>query len=54
MSNQNSSQTLNFVHNYWKGAVSGMFGIVLSHPIDTIKTHYQNKTKPPCFINNIN
>lgn len=26
---------------YMKGAVSGMFGILLSHPVDTIKTHIQ-------------
>lgn len=26
---------------YIKGAASGMFGILLSHPIDTIKTHIQ-------------
>ena len=28
-------------NNYIKGCISGMFGIILSHPIDSIKTHYQ-------------
>jgi solute carrier family 25 carnitine/acylcarnitine transporter 20/29 len=28
-------------NNYAKGAVSGMFGIILSQPVDSIKTHYQ-------------
>ena len=28
-------------NNYIKGAFSGMFGIILSQPIDAIKTHYQ-------------
>ena len=27
---------------YVKGGLSGMFGIILSHPIDTIKTHIQS------------
>uniref|UniRef100_A0A6C0HLT0 Mitochondrial carrier protein n=1 Tax=viral metagenome TaxID=1070528 RepID=A0A6C0HLT0_9ZZZZ len=27
---------------YIKGGVSGMFGVILSHPIDTIKTHIQS------------
>ncbi len=26
---------------YYKGCISGMVGILLSHPIDSIKTHYQ-------------
>ena len=26
---------------YMKGCMSGMFGIVLSHPVDSIKTFYQ-------------
>ena len=26
---------------YLKGCLSGMSGIILSHPVDTIKTHYQ-------------
>ena len=29
---------------YLKGCLSGMSGIILSHPVDTIKTHYQNQT----------
>lgn len=29
---------------YMKGAFSGMFGILLSHPVDTIKTHIQMNT----------
>ncbi len=28
-------------NNYCKGALSGMFGILLSQPVDAIKTHYQ-------------
>jgi hypothetical protein len=28
-------------NNYIKGAISGMFGITISHPVDTIKTHLQ-------------
>ena len=31
----------NHLDYYIKGAFSGMFGILLSHPIDTIKTHIQ-------------
>ena len=30
---------------YIKGCISGMSGIILSHPIDSIKTHYQTKLK---------
>ena len=26
---------------YMKGCMSGMFGIILSHPVDSIKTHFQ-------------
>lgn len=33
------SQTLEV---YIKGGISGMFGIILSHPIDTVKTHIQS------------
>ena len=36
-----------FLDHYWKGAISGMTGILLSHPIDTIKTHIQNGSKVP-------
>ena len=32
---------LNPYNYYVNGAVSGMFGILLSHPLDTIKTHIQ-------------
>lgn len=28
-------------NHYIKGAISGMFGILISHPVDTIKTHLQ-------------
>jgi solute carrier family 25 carnitine/acylcarnitine transporter 20/29 len=28
-------------NHYFKGAISGMFGILISHPLDTIKTHLQ-------------
>lgn len=28
-------------NNYVKGCISGMFGIILSHPVDSIKTYYQ-------------
>ena len=28
-------------NHYAKGAISGMFGIIISHPVDTIKTHLQ-------------
>jgi solute carrier family 25 carnitine/acylcarnitine transporter 20/29 len=28
-------------NNYVKGCISGMFGIILSHPIDSVKTHFQ-------------
>lgn len=31
--------------NFFNGAVSGMFGVLISHPIDTIKTNIQNGTK---------
>jgi solute carrier family 25 (mitochondrial carnitine/acylcarnitine transporter), member 20/29 len=34
---------------YVKGAFSGMFGILLSHPIDTIKTHVQTGNKLNTF-----
>jgi solute carrier family 25 carnitine/acylcarnitine transporter 20/29 len=29
-------------NHYVKGAISGMFGIFISHPVDTIKTHIQS------------
>jgi len=31
---------------YMKGCLSGMVGIILSHPIDSIKTHKQTSTLP--------
>jgi solute carrier family 25 carnitine/acylcarnitine transporter 20/29 len=34
------------MNNYMKGCISGMSGIMISHPIDTIKTHYQLNSKP--------
>ena len=37
-------------YNYYiHGAMSGMFGIILSHPIDTIKTHIQTGNKLNTF-----
>ena len=38
----NIQNTYNY---YLNGALSGMFGIVLSHPIDTCKTHIQTGNK---------
>ena len=38
-------------NNYTKGCVSGMFGIILSHPLDSIKTH--NQTSKIRFTYNI-
>jgi len=35
---------VNYYKHYLGGAISGMFGIVLSHPIDTVKTHFQMGT----------
>ena len=35
----------NHYNYYLNGAVSGMFGILLSHPIDTCKTHIQTGKK---------
>lgn len=35
---------MDFQH-FINGAISGMFGIMLSHPIDTIKTSIQNNKK---------
>ena len=39
-------------NNYIKGCISGMVGIILSHPIDSIKTHYQT-SKGTKFTYNI-
>lgn len=45
----------NPLNYYIKGAMSGMFGILLSHPIDTVKTHIQTgnsfKTFNPSITN---
>lgn len=41
-SNQPSSQPFTPVWQYYiKGAIAGMTGILLSHPVDTVKTHIQ-------------
>jgi solute carrier family 25 carnitine/acylcarnitine transporter 20/29 len=44
-----------YINYYIKGGVSGICGVVLSHPIDTIKTHIQSgkplKTFTPTLIN---
>lgn len=40
-------------NNYVKGCISGMFGIILSHPVDSIKTHYQT-SKGTNFTYSIN
>lgn len=38
------------ISHFFDGAVSGMFGVTLSHPIDTIKTSIQDqKPKPSSF-----
>ena len=37
MENTNNSQIRNFGYGY----LAGMMGILASHPIDTLKTHYQ-------------
>jgi solute carrier family 25 carnitine/acylcarnitine transporter 20/29 len=34
----------NFDNYYIKGCISGMSGIVLSHPVDSIKTHFQTSS----------
>lgn len=33
------------IKQFFNGAISGMFGIMISHPIDTIKTSIQDKKK---------
>jgi solute carrier family 25 carnitine/acylcarnitine transporter 20/29 len=38
---------------YIKGGISGMFGILLSHPIDTLKTHRQINHKITPTIKNL-
>ncbi len=51
-SNNNNSTTNNnttYIIKYINGGLSGMCGIVLSHPIDTIKTHLQTGHKLSTF-----
>jgi len=41
-------------NHYVKGAISGMFGILISHPVDTIKTQMQsNKTISSLKLTNL-
>ena len=44
-----------YISKYINGGISGMCGVVISHPIDTIKTHIQNgnnlNTFKPSFTN---
>ena len=41
-------------NHYVKGAISGMFGILISHPVDTIKTQMQsNKTITSLKLNHL-
>lgn len=37
----------NNMKNYFNGAISGSFGVFVSHPFDTVKTSIQNKTIMP-------
>ncbi len=50
-----TTNTSTYALNYINGGVSGMCGILLSHPIDTIKTHIQTGHKlnsfKPSFTN---
>lgn len=39
--NPNSNSNSNHLAYYIKGAIAGMAGIILSHPVDTVKTHIQ-------------
>ena len=36
------NKTRHYIKQYAYGGISGIFGILLSHPLDTIKTHIQN------------
>ena len=36
-------------NHYIKGAISGMFGIIISHPVDSIKTHMQTNKNMSTF-----
>lgn len=40
-------------NHYIKGALSGMFGIILSHPVDTIKTARQSQLQSHLTTNNL-
>jgi solute carrier family 25 carnitine/acylcarnitine transporter 20/29 len=51
--NENPDDSPGYYEYYMKGAVSGMFGILLSHPIDTIKTHIQTGNPLSTFKYNI-
>jgi solute carrier family 25 carnitine/acylcarnitine transporter 20/29 len=51
--NNNNTNNHNNLDYYIKGAFSGMFGILLSHPIDTIKTHIQTGNPLSTFKFNI-
>jgi solute carrier family 25 carnitine/acylcarnitine transporter 20/29 len=54
-SNTSSTITNTYAIKYLNGGLSGMCGILLSHPIDTIKTHIQTghklNTFKPSFTN---
>ena len=39
--NNNNTNTNTHLNYYFHGAISGIVGIIISHPIDTIKTHIQ-------------
>lgn len=53
--NNTTSTTNTYALKYLNGGISGMCGIILSHPIDTIKTHIQTGHKlnsfKPSFTN---
>ena len=40
---------IQFDNYYIKGCISGMSGIILSHPVDSIKTHFQTSTSTTKF-----
>ena len=54
-SNNTNNTNNSYIIKYINGGISGMCGIVLSHPIDTIKTHLQTgnrlSTFNPTFTN---
>lgn len=45
----NSKTQNSIITKYINGGLSGMFGVILSHPIDTIKTHIQTGNKLSSF-----